>query len=152
MLDNLKIAEHLVRGKTLGGRDYIVGTGVKVRRTKSYIYDETIADKSARWVAIEPNTIEKCVGLLDKVGTPIFDNDVLLDNRVGLRTIVKYSNYDKKWNITHYVSGVELAGDASLLVTMVDKMTVVGHYNNGYLDTNLTYTKPIMLPPYNDEE
>lgn len=152
MLNNAQIAEYLVRGKILGsGGEYIVGTGVIIRYTKASIYDETIIGaQSSKWVSVDPSSIEKCIGVVDKVGTPIFNNDVLVDDRTGLKTVVKYDHYDKTWTLTHSINNVEIAGDARFLDTIADKLLVVGHYENGFLVDVVKYNKPIRLEAYND--
>ena len=152
MLSNTQIAEHLIRGKLVGSDVYAVGTGVKVRHTHAYLYDETIAAPNERWVKITPLSIEKCIGITDSIGTPIFDNDVLLDTRSGVKTVVKYDRYEHKWTMTHYVKGVEFVGDASYLASMADKLVVVEHYEQGFLVKGVSYTKPLNLEAYNDEQ
>lgn len=151
MLNNRQVAEHLIRGRELGTNTFIVGTGVRLGRNRAKIYDETIPDIKQRWVDVDPSSLERSIGLVDKLGVPIFDNDVLVDASNNLRVVVKYSNIDKRWELT-FVSGTTdiFSTDLSNFDVRASRMTVCGRYVMGDLVDGVNYSKPIILEAYND--
>lgn len=153
MLNNNQIAEYLIRGRLPNSNDYIVGTGVRIGRYHTKVYDETIHDLKKRWVDVVPGTIEKCIGLVDKVGNPVFDNDVLSDTKNGIKIIIQYDNENRKWEGTYIISGMIL-GDTNLvnLPTLITNWVVMGRYENGKIIDGVKYNKPIYMEAYNDTE
>lgn len=156
MLDNTQIAKYLFRGRVVDTNDYIVGTGVKIRLSKNYIFDETITNDD-KWVQVERGSIERCTGFTDNVGTPIFENDVVLDTDRGIKAVIKYNDTDLTWTVDYvFVSANVSIKDCTIgtLKTLAPSAVVIGRYKNtngnDITCDRVKYIKPLRLEPYDD--